>query len=69
MELSKLHIKFLPGVGEKRAALLREELGVESYEDMIYHVPYKYIDRSRVYKIAELNAQLPYIQIKARIRD
>ena len=69
MELSKLHIKFLPGVGEKRAALLREELGVESYEDMIYHVPYKYIDRSRIYKIAELNAQLPYIQIKARIRD
>ena len=69
MELSKLNIKFLPGVGEKRAALLQGELGIVSYEDMIYHVPYKYIDRSRIYPVAELNARMPYIQIKARIRN
>ncbi len=69
LELSGLHIKFLPGVGDKRAAVLQEELGVQSYEDMLYHVPYKYIDRSKIYPIAELNKQLPYIQIKARIRD
>ncbi len=69
MELSGLNIKFLPGVGEKKAAVLLEELGIESYEDMLYHVPYKYIDRSKIYKISELNNQLPYIQIKAKIRN
>lgn len=69
MELSGLHIKFLPGVGEKKAAVLFEELEIQSYEDMLYHVPYKYIDRSKIYKISELNGRLPYIQIKAKIRD
>lgn len=69
MELSGLNIKFLPGVGEKKAAVLFEELDIQSYEDMLYHVPYKYIDRSKIYPIAELNGRLPYIQIKAKIRD
>ena len=39
MELAGLNIKFLPGVGEKKAAVLYEELQVQSYEDMLYHVP------------------------------
>lgn len=69
LELAGLNIKFLPGVGEKKAAVLFEELDIQSYEDMLYHVPYKYIDRSRIYQIAELNRHLPYIQIKAKIRD
>lgn len=69
MELSGLHIKFLPGVGDKKAAVLFEELEIQSYEDMLYHVPYKYIDRSKIYHISELTSHLPYIQVKARIRD
>lgn len=69
MEISGLNIKYLSGVGDKKAAILREELGIESYEDMLYHIPYRYIDRSRIYTISELNPQLPYIQIKAYIRD
>lgn len=69
MELASLNIKFLLGVGDKKAAVLYDELGIQSYEDMLYHVPYKYIDRSRIYTIAELNASLPYIQIKAKIKD
>lgn len=69
MELAGLNIKFLPGVGEKKAAVLFEELAIQSYEDMLYYVPYKYIDRSRIYQIAEVRNHLPYIQIKARIRD
>lgn len=68
MEISGLNIKFLPGVGEKKASVLNEELGIQSYEDMLYHIPYKYIDRSKIYTIAELTPQLPYIQIKARIK-
>ena len=69
MELAGLNIKFLPGVGEKKAAVLLEELEIQSYEDMLYHVPYKYIDRSKIYPIAELTGHLPYIQIKAKIRE
>ena len=69
MELAGLNIKFLPGVGEKKAAVLYEELQVQSYEDMLYHVPFKYIDRSKIYSIAELNGRLPYIQIKAKSRN
>ncbi len=69
MELSGLNIKFLPGVGDKKAAVLMYVLEIQSYEDMLYYVPYKYIDRSRIYRIAELKSHLPYIQIKAKIRD
>ena len=69
MELSGLNIKFLAGVGEKKAAILNEELQIQSYEDMLYHVPFRYVDRSKIYTISELNGQLPYIQIKAKIRD
>ena len=68
MELAGLNIKFLPGVGEKKAAVLYEELQVQSYEDMLYHVPFKYIDRSKIYSTAELNGRPPYIQNKAKIR-
>lgn len=69
LEISGLNIMFLPGVGEKKASLLNAELQIQSYEDMLYHIPYKYVDRSKIYKIAEITGQLPYIQIKARIRD
>lgn len=67
LELAGLNIKFLPGVGEKRASLLAQELGIESYEDMLYHIPHKYVDRTRLYTIGEISPQLPYIQIKAKI--
>lgn len=69
MEIGGLNIKFLPGVGEKKALVLDEELHIKSYEDMLYHIPYKYVDRSQIYKIAQLTPDLPYIQIKARITD
>ena len=58
MELAGLNIKFLPGVGEKKAAVLYEELQVQSYEDMLYHVPFKYIDRSKIYSINTQPADL-----------
>jgi ATP-dependent DNA helicase RecG len=60
-------IKFLTGVGPKRADLLNRELNIHTFEDLLYHFPYRYIDRSRFYKISEINSQLPYIQIRGRI--
>ena len=61
-------IKFLSGVGEQRAALLRKELGVHTVGDLLYYFPYRYIDRSRIYSIAEIRDEsLTYVQIRARI--
>lgn len=60
-------IKFLSGVGPKRAELLRGELNIHTFEDLLYHFPYRYIDRTRFYKISEINSHLPYIQIRGQI--
>ena len=60
-------IKFLPGVGPQRAAILNKELGVYSFQDLLYCFPYKYVDRSRIYSIRELEGSMPYIQLKGEI--
>lgn len=60
-------IKYLPGVGPKKAELLHLELGVNSYEDLLYVFPYKYIDRSRFYTIRQINSDAQHIQLKGKI--
>ena len=62
-------IKFLPGVGPKRAELLYKELKIKTFRDLIYYFPFKYIDRTKFYKIAEIHSQMPYIQIKGKIHN
>ena len=57
------NIQYLPGVGPKRAALLTRELGVQTVGDLIRIYPFRYIDRSRVYPIAELRADMTAVQI------
>ncbi|MCE4566842.1 ATP-dependent DNA helicase RecG [Maribellus sp. CM-23] len=61
-------IKFLPGVGPQRAEILKKELKITTFRDLIYYYPYKYIDRTRFYKISEIHSQMPYIQVKGVIR-
>ncbi|NQU84410.1 MAG: DEAD/DEAH box helicase, partial [Mariniphaga sp.] len=60
-------IKFLSGVGPKRAELLGKELGIKTFSDLIYYYPYKYIDRTKFYKIKEVHSQMPFIQVKGKI--
>ncbi len=61
-------IKFLAGVGDKRAALLRQEMGVHTFGDLLYYFPFRYVDRSRVAKIAEIaEDQVTEVQIRARV--
>lgn len=62
----KTEIKFLPGVGPKKAELLQNELHIFTFEDLLYHFPYRYIDRSKFYKINEITADVSYVQIKGR---
>ncbi len=60
-------IKFLPGVGPKRAEVLGKELKIKTFGDLIYYYPYKYIDRTKFYRISEIHVQMPYIQVKGKI--
>ncbi len=58
---------YLKGVGPKRAELLQKELGTTSYEQLLNHYPFRYIDRTRFYKINELNPDMPLVQVIGRI--
>jgi len=60
-------IEFLKGVGPKRAEILQKELRIFTYAQLLNYYPFRYIDRTRFYKISELNAELPYVQILGRI--
>lgn len=66
MNILDNELTYLTGVGPKRAALLKEELGLNTWNDLLYYFPYRYIDRSKFYKIEELNKELPYIQIRGK---
>lgn len=66
-EILEQDIKFLPGVGPKRANLINQELKIFTLREMLYYFPYKYVDRTRFYSIKEINSKLPYIQTKGRI--
>ena len=69
LDLTTRDIKFLPGVGEQRATLLARELNIRSLHDLLYYFPYKYIDRSRVFKVSELGGQLQHVQLLGEIRS
>ena len=66
-DLASLNIKYLPGVGPKRAELLNKELEIFTYLDLLHYYPYKYIDRSKTYKINEIDGSMPYIQLRGKI--
>ncbi len=65
-DLSRIDIKFLSGVGPKRAEMLAKQLDIHSFRDLLYYFPFRYIDRSSIYKIANLQGDMPYIQLKGR---
>ena len=66
-ELATLNIMYLPGVGPKKAEVLKQELRIVSYEDLLYHFPYRYVDRSRIYSISEVRADMQHIQLKGQV--
>ena len=66
-DLTTRDIKYLAGVGPQRASLMNKELNIFSLQDLLYYFPYKYVDRSKVYQIREIDGNMPYIQLKGRI--
>lgn len=60
-------IKFLPGVGPRRAELLQKELGINTFRDMLYTFPFRYVDRSKFYSVREIDSTNTYIQLRGHV--
>jgi ATP-dependent DNA helicase RecG len=60
-------IQYLPGVGPNRKKMLSEELGIQTFGDLLQYYPYKHVDRSRLYNIRELTGDMPFVQVKGHI--
>ena len=58
---------YLPGVGPNRKKMLSQELGIETYGDLLEYYPYKYVDRSKVYTVRELTGDMPFVQVIGQI--
>lgn len=65
-DIARLDIKYLKGVGPKRAELLAKELGIRSYYDLLYYFPFRYIDKTHIHKISEIYGDMPSIQLKGK---
>ena len=63
----KSDIQYLPGVGPKRAMLLKNELQIATFEDLIHLYPFRYIDRSSIQRIAEITPDVAHVQVMARV--
>ncbi|HQW05228.1 MAG: ATP-dependent DNA helicase RecG [Flavobacteriales bacterium] len=57
-------IEYLKGVGPQRAELLRSELNVHTYIDLLQHFPFRYVDRSKFHRVAELHEEMPQAQLR-----
>ena len=67
MNILQTEIQFVPGVGPKRAEILNKELDIFTLGDLLRWYPYRYIDRTRVYYVHEIDNSMAYIQLKGKI--
>ncbi len=62
-------IEFLKGVGPRRAAILNKELQIFSFGDLLTYFPFRYVDKSRVHKVSEINSDQIYYQLIGRVSE
>jgi ATP-dependent DNA helicase RecG len=62
-------VEFLKGVGPQRAELLRKDLGIFTFRDLVNHFPFRYVDRTKFYTVSEISTEMPYIQLKGQIKN
>ena len=67
MDILSQDIMYLTGVGPNRKKMLSQELGIETFGDLLEYYPYKYVDRSKVYQIHDLTGDMPYVQVVGHI--
>ncbi len=61
-------IEYLKGIGPSRADLLKRELGIFTYRQLLQHYPFRYVDKTRIHKIKEIQAENEYVQLKGILR-
>ena len=62
-------VMYVPGVGPHRKELLKRELGIETFGDLLEYYPYKYVDRSKIYRICDMNGEMPFVQVCGEFID
>ena len=67
MDILGQDIMYLPGVGPQRKKMLKQELGIETFGDLLEYFPYKHVDRTKVYTVHELTGDMPFVQVVGRI--
>ena len=67
MDILGQDIMYLPGVGPQRKKMLKQELGIETFGDLLEYFPYKHVDRTKVYKVHELTGDMPFVQVVGHI--
>lgn len=67
MNILQQDIQYLAGVGPNRRKMLSDELGIQTFGDLLEYYPYKHVDRSRLYTISELTGDMPFVQVKGHI--
>ena len=60
-------IEYLKGVGPQRGELLRKELNIGTFGDLLLHYPFRYVDRSRFHLVREINEELPNVQLRGTL--
>jgi len=68
-EFLKTKIEYLKGVGSKKAEILRKEINISTYYDLLYYFPYRYVDKTHYVKISEIQSSEIYIQVIGKIVD
>ncbi len=68
-DFSENKIEFLKGVGAQRAKLLNTELNIFTYNDLLRYFPFRHEDRTQIHFIAELEEDMPYLQVKGQITN
>jgi ATP-dependent DNA helicase RecG len=68
-DIFETDITYLKGVGPKKAQLLNKELGISKYIDLLYYFPFRYVDKSRIYKVRDVNNDTTYFLLKGKISN
>ncbi len=60
-------ITYLKGVGPRKATVLEKEIGVKTFEDLLYYFPFRYVDKSRIFKVKDINSDSTYFQLRGKV--
>jgi ATP-dependent DNA helicase RecG len=60
-------IEYLKGIGPQRAEVLKKEIGIFTFRDLITYYPFRYVDRTRFYKVSEIEEEMPYVQLRGTL--